>query len=142
MNGSAASGLMVLEGNQDNPQLPPTGLINDFITGYMGALGAAAGLIKQQTEGGSWHVTVNLTRNAMWYQTLGLVDPADAGYDDAHTLGEPAAYDTDSPMGRVHMLAPPVTFSHTPPRWPDPILVPADQADPNGPASANHTSDN
>ncbi len=124
MNGSAASGLMVLEGNQDNPQLPPTGLINDFITGYMGALGAAAGLIKQQTEGGSWHVTVNLTRNAMWYQTLGLVDPADAGCDDAHTLGEPAAYDTDSPMGRVHMLAPPVTFSHTPPRWPDPILVP------------------
>jgi crotonobetainyl-CoA:carnitine CoA-transferase CaiB-like acyl-CoA transferase len=124
MNGSAASGLMVLEGNQDHPQLPPTGLINDFITGYMGALGAAAGLIKQQTEGGSWHVTVNLTRNAMWYQTLGLVDPADAGCDDARSLGKPAAYDTDSPMGRVHMLAPPVTFSHTPPRWPDPILVP------------------
>jgi crotonobetainyl-CoA:carnitine CoA-transferase CaiB-like acyl-CoA transferase len=124
MNGSAASGLMVLEGSQDRPELPPTGLINDFITGYMGALGAAAGLIKQQREGGSWHVTVNLTRNAMWYQTLGLVDPANAGCDDEHTIREPAAYDTDSPMGRVHMLAPPVTFSSTPPRWPDPILVP------------------
>jgi crotonobetainyl-CoA:carnitine CoA-transferase CaiB-like acyl-CoA transferase len=61
MNGSAASGLMVIEGGQENPQLPTTGLINDFITGYMGALGAAAGLMKQQTEGGSWHVTVNLT---------------------------------------------------------------------------------
>ncbi len=124
MNGSAASGLMVLEGSEDNPQLPPTGLINDFITGYMGALGAAAGLVKQQTEGGSWHVTVNLTRNAMWYQTLGLVDPVNAGCDDEHTIGEPTPYDTDSPMGRVHMLAPPVTFSHTPSRWPDPILVP------------------
>ena len=52
MNGSAAAGLMVIEGGPDHPQLPPTGLINDFITGYMGALGAAAGLIKQQTEGG------------------------------------------------------------------------------------------
>jgi len=124
MNGSAASGLMVIEGGPDNPQLPPTGLINDFITGYMGALGAAAGLIKQQTEGGSWHVTVNLTRNAMWYQTLGLVNPADAGRDDEHTIGEPEAYEADTPMGHVHMLAPPVTFSHTPPRWPDPILVP------------------
>ena len=124
MNGSAASGLMVLEGSQDQPKLPPTGLINDFITGYMGALGAAAGLLKQQTEGGSWHVTVNLTRSAMWYQALGLVDPADAGCDDDHTIGEPAAYDTESPMGRVHMLAPPVAFSHTRPRWPDPILVP------------------
>jgi crotonobetainyl-CoA:carnitine CoA-transferase CaiB-like acyl-CoA transferase len=124
MNGSAASGLMVLEGSQDQPELPPTGLINDFITGYMGALGAAAGLLKQQTEGGSWHVTVNLTRSAMWYQALGLVDAADAGCDDDHTIGEPAAYDTESPMGHVHMLAPPVAFSHTRPRWPDPILVP------------------
>ena len=124
MNGSAAAGLMVIEGGPDHPQLPPTGLINDFITGYMGALGAAAGLIKQQTEGGSWHVSVNLTRNAMWYQTLGLVDPAHAGCDDEHTIGVPDAYDADTPMGRVHMLASPVSFSHTPPRWSDPVLVP------------------
>ncbi len=124
MNGSAASGLMVIEGSQGQPQLPPTGLINDFITGYMGALGAAAGLIKQQTEGGSWHVTVNLTRNAMWYQTLGLVDPADVGRGDERTIGEPEIYETDSPLGRVRMLAPPVSFSRTPPRWPDPVLVP------------------
>jgi len=124
MNGSAASGLMVIEGGLDNPRLPPTGLINDFITGYMGALGAAAGLIKQQTEGGSWRVTVNLTRTAMWYQTLGLVDPAGAGRDDAHSISDPDVYEADSPMGRVRMLAPPVIFSHTPPRWPDPILVP------------------
>lgn len=123
MNGSAASGLMVIEGSPDNPQLPPTGLINDFITGYLGALGAAAGLIKQQTEGGSWHVTVNLTRNAMWYQTLGLVDPADAGCDDEHTIATPEAYKAETPMGHVHMLAPPVTFSRTPPRWRDPALV-------------------
>jgi crotonobetainyl-CoA:carnitine CoA-transferase CaiB-like acyl-CoA transferase len=124
MNGSAASGLMVIEGSEGDPKLPPTGMINDFITGYVGALGAAAGLIKQSTEGGSWHVTVNLTRTAMWYPTLGLVNPADAGSDDNHTIREPAAYDAETPLGDVHMLAPPVTFSHTPPRWPDPILVP------------------
>ena len=139
MNGSAASGLMVIEGGPDHPQLPPTGLINDFITGYVGALGAAAGLIKQQTEGGSWHVTVNLTRNAMWYQTLGLVDPAEAGIDDEHTIGVADAYDADSPMGRVHMLAPPVGFSHTPPRWPDPILVPRGSSPPEW-SSLNRSS--
>jgi hypothetical protein len=60
----------------------------------------------------------------MWYPTLGLVNPADAGSDDNHTIREPAAYDAETPLGDVHMLAPPVTFSHTPPRWPDPILVP------------------
>jgi crotonobetainyl-CoA:carnitine CoA-transferase CaiB-like acyl-CoA transferase len=123
MNGSAASGLMSIEGGNGHPKLPPTGMYNDFITGYMGALGAAAGLIKQTTEGGSWHVAVNLTRTAMWYQTLGLVDPAQAGATEETSLREPAAYDAATPLGDVHMLAPPVTFSHTPGHWRDPILV-------------------
>jgi crotonobetainyl-CoA:carnitine CoA-transferase CaiB-like acyl-CoA transferase len=124
MNGSAASGLMTIEGGDGDPILPPTGMINDVITGYLGALGAAAALFKQSTEGGSWHVTASLTRAAMWYQTLGFVDPGEAGAGEAHKLGEPAAFDAQTPLGDLHMLAPPVTFSHTPPRWSDPVLVP------------------
>jgi crotonobetainyl-CoA:carnitine CoA-transferase CaiB-like acyl-CoA transferase len=124
MNGSAASGLMTIEGTERDPRLPVTALINDYITGYMGAIGAIAALAKRATEGGSWHVTVNLTRTAMWCGSLGLVDPALAGQGDQHSLREPAAYDAQSPLGDVHMLAPPVRFSHTPPAWPDPILVP------------------
>jgi len=130
MNGSAASGLMTIEGGSGRPKLPPTAMINDFITGYMGALGAAAGLLKQATEGGSWHVTVNLTRTPMWYQTLGLVDPADAGVDDEHRLHEPASHDAATPLGDLHMLAPAVTYSHTPPRWTDPVLVPRGSSHP------------
>ena len=66
MNGSAASGLMTIEGSEREPRLPLTGLINDYITGYMGAIGASAALVKRATEGGSWHVSVSLTRTAMW----------------------------------------------------------------------------
>ncbi len=124
MNGSAVSGLMTLEGSEADPRLPVTSLINDYITGYMGAIGASAALVKRATEGGSWHVTVSLTRTAMWCGSLGLVDPSLAGCDDEHTLREPVPYDAPSPLGDVHMLAPPVRFSHTPPAWPDPILVP------------------
>jgi crotonobetainyl-CoA:carnitine CoA-transferase CaiB-like acyl-CoA transferase len=124
MNGSAASGLMTIEGSDTEPKLPVTALINDYITGYMGAVGAAAALVKRATEGGSWHVTVNLTRSAMWCRSLGLVDPRLAGCDDEHRVREPVAYDAPSPLGEVHMLAPPVRFSRTPPAWPDPILVP------------------
>jgi crotonobetainyl-CoA:carnitine CoA-transferase CaiB-like acyl-CoA transferase len=124
MNGSAASGLMTVEGSAAEPRLPVTGMINDYITGYLGAIGAAAALIKRATEGGSWHSTVNLTRAAMWCGSLGLVNPALAGYDDEHTLRDPVPYDAPSPLGDVHMLAPPVRFSGTPPRWPDPPLVP------------------
>jgi crotonobetainyl-CoA:carnitine CoA-transferase CaiB-like acyl-CoA transferase len=124
MNGSAASGLMVTEGGTARPRLPVTTLINDYITGYLGALGAMAALTRRATEGGSWHVTVSLTRTAMWCGSLGRVDPSRAGSDAAHRLREPEAYDAASPLGDVHMLAPPVRFSHTPPSWPDPPLVP------------------
>jgi crotonobetainyl-CoA:carnitine CoA-transferase CaiB-like acyl-CoA transferase len=124
MNGSAASGLMTVEGTETEPRLPVTALINDYITGYMGAIGAIAALVKQASEGGSWHATVNLTRTAMWCGSLGWVDPDLAGQGEEHTAREPIPYDAPSPLGDVHMLAPPVRFSHTPPSWPDPILVP------------------
>ena len=124
MNGSAASGLMTIEGTPAEPRLPVTGMINDYITGYLGAAGAAAALLKRATEGGSWHVTVNLTRTAMWCGSLGLVNPALAGCDDEHALREPVPYDAPSPLGDVHMLAPPVRFSSTAPAWPTPLLVP------------------
>jgi crotonobetainyl-CoA:carnitine CoA-transferase CaiB-like acyl-CoA transferase len=124
MNGSAASGLMAIEGSEDEPRLPVTALINDYITGYMGAIGASAALVKRSTDGGSWHVTVSLTRSAMWCGSLGFVDPALAGRDEEHSLREPVPYDAATPFGPVHMLAPPVRFSHTPAAWTDPILVP------------------
>ncbi len=124
MNGSAASGLMTMEGSAAEPRLPITGMINDYITGYLGAAGASAALVKRATEGGSWHVTVNLTRTAMWCGSLGLVNPALAGCDDDHRLREPVPYSAPSPLGDVHMLAPPVRFSATAPAWPAPLLVP------------------
>jgi crotonobetainyl-CoA:carnitine CoA-transferase CaiB-like acyl-CoA transferase len=124
MNGSAVSGLLTIEGSAAEPRFPITFLINDYITGYMGAIGAMAALVKRATEGGSWHVNVNLTRSAMWCGSLGFVDPSHAGLDEEHRLRDPEAYDAPSPLGDVHMVAPPVRFSHTPPAWPDPILVP------------------
>ena len=130
MNGSAASGLMTIEGSESEPRLPVTSLINDYITGYLAALGASAALVKRATEGGSWRVTVSLTRTAMWCGSLGLVDPVRAGSAAAHRLGEPVAYDAPSPFGEVHMLAPPVRFSHTPPQWFAPILVPRGSSSP------------
>jgi len=124
MNASAVSGLMTIEGTEAEPRLPVTALINDYVTGYLGAAGAAAALVRQAIEGGSWHVTVNLTRAAMWCASLGFVDPAKAGRSPEHSLAEPASCDAPSPLGDVHMLAPPVLFSVTRPAWPEPLLVP------------------
>jgi crotonobetainyl-CoA:carnitine CoA-transferase CaiB-like acyl-CoA transferase len=97
MNGSAASGLMTIEGSEAEPRLPVTGLINDYITGYMGAIGAAAALVKRATEGGSWHVTVNLTRTAMWCGSLGLVDPALPAATTSTAFASRLPYDAPEP---------------------------------------------
>jgi len=145
MLGTAASGLAMLEGAKGMPSMPPTALINDYITGYMGAAGATAALLKRAKEGGSYHVTVSLTRCAMWYQSLGLVPEAERAFarnpiqdiwTSARTdlakamqdlklrLLEPAVLIRDTPLGEVRRLAPAVAYSTTPAGWGDPILVP------------------
>ena len=123
-NAAAASGLMAIEGGDGEAKLPPTGLINDFLTGYMGAAGATAALIRRATEGGSYRVKVSLTRTAMFVTSLGQVDPRRAGSSDEHILREPAGVCSDTPLGTLVALAPPVVFSQTPPRWEEPLLVP------------------
>jgi hypothetical protein len=148
MLGTAASGLAMLEGASGVPSLPPTALINDYITGYMGAAGATAALLMRAKEGGSYHVTVNLARCAMWYQSLGLIPEAERAFAKnpvqqiwsvspnhltriepelkqlTQRLLEPEILIRDTPLGRVRRLAPAVTYSATPARWRDPLLVP------------------
>jgi crotonobetainyl-CoA:carnitine CoA-transferase CaiB-like acyl-CoA transferase len=124
MNGSAVSGVMAIEGGEDDPTLPPTGLLNDFITGYLGAAGATAALVRRAREGGSHRVSVSLARTGMFVTSLGQVDPALAGVTPEHELREPASVLAETPLGMVEQLAPPVRFSSTSPRWTDPILVP------------------
>ena len=151
MLGTAASGLAMLEGDNGMPAMPPTGLINDYVTGYMGAAGATAALLKRAKEGGSYHVTVSLTRNAMWYQSLGLIPKKDIEFavnpfqkiyqlsshelmNAASNLGErlstAEAIIRDTPLGELRRLAPAVTYSATPAYWNDPILRPMGSAKP------------
>ena len=118
MNGSAASGLMTIEGSESEPRLPVTALINDYITGYMGAIGASAALIKRATEGGSWHVTVSLTRSAMWCSSLGFVNPELAGSTEEHSLREPIPYDAPTPFGPSTCSPRPFAFRTLRPRGP------------------------
>jgi crotonobetainyl-CoA:carnitine CoA-transferase CaiB-like acyl-CoA transferase len=151
MLGSAASGVAMVEGINGKPAMPPTSLINDYVTGYMGAAGATAALVRRAKEGGSYHVTVSLARNAMWYLTLGLIPleersfavnpyqhldtlkPSDLPAINAaikQRLLDPDAIIRDTPLGQVRRLAPAVTYSETPGLWDDPILVPMGSSSP------------
>ena len=50
----------------------------DYIAGYLGALGAMAGLARRIEQGGSWLVRVSLVQVAHWLASLGTVEPARA----------------------------------------------------------------
>ncbi|MGC2288998.1 MAG: CoA transferase [Thermoplasmata archaeon] len=151
MLGSAASGVAIAEGVDGKPSMPPTALINDYVTGYMGAAGATAALVRRAKEGGSYHVTVSLTRNAMWYLSLGLIPPEERSFAEnpfrrldslkpaelvpmvtklRQRLLPPEVIERDTPLGRVRRLAPAVHFSSTPGGWNDPILNPMGSAAP------------
>lgn len=82
-------------------------VLNDYIAGYLGAAGILAALRRRAEEGGSYHVRVILTRAAMWYQNIGMVDRD--GFDPNepdHRMIEQRTISGDTPYGRLNLLAP------------------------------------
>ncbi len=113
-----ASGMAVGQGSPDNPVLVPMVYPNDYISGFLAALGTVAALMRRAREGGSWQVRVSLCRTAMLIQDEGEVDPKRrppppiADDDRARYMAE-----CDSAIGRLSYLGPVVRMSATPGRW-------------------------
>ena len=122
MEALTVSGFTLLEG-EGRPSWPPTMVLNDYIAGYLGAAGIIAALRRRATEGGSYHVRVSLTRAAMWYQSLGMVDRM--GFDPTapeHRMIEPRTIESATPYGDLRRLAPQARLSKTPGGWTNPLL--------------------
>ncbi len=95
--------------------------ILDMASGYLMAFGAQAAVLRQQREGGSWHVRVSLARTALWLRSLGRVAdglkallPDFAGVMEA----QPSGY------GELISMRHAAEFSHTPARWMRPSMPP------------------
>jgi crotonobetainyl-CoA:carnitine CoA-transferase CaiB-like acyl-CoA transferase len=110
----ATSGITVIQGGEGRPNLAPAAM-NDYTTGYFAALGAMMALRRRATEGGSWLVTVSLTRTAMWYLDLGY----ELEYQGAPGLGdtEPLLERRETGYGNTSYLRPALQMSETQPRW-------------------------
>lgn len=88
--------------------------ILDMATGMLIAWGAQAALLRQQSEGGSWHVKVSLARTAAWLRELGRVPGGLQGpraQFDALLQGFPSAW------GEVQAVSHAAQFSRTPAAW-------------------------
>ncbi len=69
----AVTGMAVRQGRhlkRPEPTLLPAA-VNDYITGYLAAVGALVALERRARVGGSYWVRVSLARTAMWVRSLG-----------------------------------------------------------------------
>jgi crotonobetainyl-CoA:carnitine CoA-transferase CaiB-like acyl-CoA transferase len=124
-------------GTSPGPQFYPVSAI-DYLTGYLMAFGAMVALGRRAREGGSWLVRISLAQTGRWVVGRGEV-PA-AQLDDVPKEFTPAEIErwsmtSDTPVGRLHHLAPVVRLSETPPRWARPS-VPLGYHEPAWPARA------
>jgi len=106
------TGLSATQGTLEKPRNMPV-QANDYIAGYLAALGAMIGLARRVEEGGSWLVRVSLVQVAHWIASLGTIDGSKGAAE--LTDDELASLITESvgPFGRLNHLRPIVQLSET-----------------------------
>jgi crotonobetainyl-CoA:carnitine CoA-transferase CaiB-like acyl-CoA transferase len=116
--GGAVSGLFTIEGTPEHPQSPPIIPIADNVVGWLGTIGILSALRRRAIEGGSYKVTVSLTRTVLWLMSLGIFDrsyaKATAGSSDEHTYIEPDLFTADTPLGTYQGMTEQAILSKTP----------------------------
>src|SRR5258708_4151882 len=108
----SVTGLAVTQGSLAKPRNLPVQAL-DYIAGYLGALGAMAGLSRRMEQGGSWLVGVSLVQVAHWLASLGAV--AAGGGTSELPEAERARYlmESGGPFGHRRHLKPVTQFSET-----------------------------
>jgi crotonobetainyl-CoA:carnitine CoA-transferase CaiB-like acyl-CoA transferase len=116
--GAAVSGLFANEGTPAHPKSPPIIPICDNVVGWLGTVGVISALRRRAVEGGSYRVTVSLTRTVLWLMSLGIFDKdyarAMAGSSDEHTYVTPDLFTAETPLGTYQGITDQVVMSRTP----------------------------
>jgi crotonobetainyl-CoA:carnitine CoA-transferase CaiB-like acyl-CoA transferase len=116
--GAAVAGLFCIEGTPTHPRQPPIIPIVDNVVGWLGTIGILAALRQRALEGGSYRVTVCLTRTVLWLMSLGIFDKdyakATAGSSDEHANIAPDLFTAETPLGSYQGMTDQVVLSKTP----------------------------
>lgn len=117
---AAATGLCTMQGEETGKPALLRGAACDYVTGYLGALGAIAALNRRASEGGSWLVRVSLAQTGVWLRDFARPRALEPKPD----FSIPAAYFTETPtaFGKLRHLTPVAAMSLTPPRWARPVV--------------------
>jgi crotonobetainyl-CoA:carnitine CoA-transferase CaiB-like acyl-CoA transferase len=116
MQGSASSGMMALCGEGvGRPRWPPGMVINDYTTGYFGALAIQAAVLRRMREGGGYVLSPSLCKTAMTivkhFQTA--LEPALA-LSTENALLPPDELELRTGVGLLRTLKPLPVLSRTP----------------------------
>jgi crotonobetainyl-CoA:carnitine CoA-transferase CaiB-like acyl-CoA transferase len=109
-------------GQAERPRPLPMQIL-DQATGYLIAFGAAAALLRQQREGGNWHVQVSLAQTGHWLRQLGRVQ---GGFAVKSPDLSPWLESSASRFGELRALRHSAEFSRTPAGWLRPSERPGD----------------
>jgi len=108
-------------------------VVNDYIVAWLGNVGTLAALRRRAVEGGSYRVTVSLTRGCLWLLSLGIFDKrfahATAGSSEEHTYVAPDLFTAETPMGHYQGVTEQVEMSRTPGSYRT-VLVPRGSSQP------------
>jgi len=116
--GAAVSGVFTTEGTPTRPSSPAIIPICDNVVGWLATVGILAALRRRTVEGGSYRVTVSLTRTVLWLRSLGIFDKdyarVTAGSSDEHAYVAPDLFTAETPLGTYQGLTDQVVMSRTP----------------------------
>src|SRR4051794_4700575 len=116
--GATVSGLFTIEGSSTRPKQPPIVPICDNVVAWLGTTGILAALRRRAIEGGSYRVTVSLTRTVLWLLSLGILDKGyarvTAGSSDEHAYIAPDLFTAETPLGTYQGMTDQIVMSRTP----------------------------
>jgi crotonobetainyl-CoA:carnitine CoA-transferase CaiB-like acyl-CoA transferase len=107
------TGLAAVQGSLAAPRNLPV-QANDYVAGYLAALGAMIGLARRVEQGGSWLVRVSLVQVAHWIASQGTVDATQGAAELPDAILAPILMESVGPFGRLRHLRPAVGLSETP----------------------------
>ena len=122
----AATGFNLAEAQAAGDPAKPRALpmqILDQASGYLMAFGASAALLRQQREGGSWHVQVSLAQTGHWLRHLGRVP---GGFDVSAPDLAPFLETSASRYGTLQAVRHAALLGRTPAGWSRPSERPGD----------------
>ena len=107
------TGLAATQGSLAKPRNLPVQAL-DYVAGYLGALGAMAGLARRMEQGGSWLVRVSLVQVAHWIASLGTVDASKGASELPEAELARCLMESDGLFGHLRHLKPVTQFGETP----------------------------